>query len=125
MCLDGNVSSVNIQQMTGYAFCRKQNDSYIPCYYNHYKYEKGVRYAAEDLEAEFGGFDGGFYFFKNKKDMLHVKQCIERMNKIVGVQMNLVGVLARFEGVFEKGTYAGYVAYRAQYRTILEEVWRK
>jgi hypothetical protein len=136
MCLHLPKERVKIKKKIGYACTTKIIDwddkhKYVPIYFPDFRYELGIRYVANrgyqgndviDKRSE----NGGFYFFHSKasaKKFLLNKNYLKNRDSIYRVKKLVVKCL--FEDVFEKGKWDGHVAYRAKFRTILEDVSRR
>jgi hypothetical protein len=138
MCLEGEMRQVLIPKKIGYAFSLKTTKGeYIPVYKSlfcddlaqDYYYKK-----AERSEAKACDDGGGFHFFYSKQAMKHWVEVIgqnrlrERADLsgaffgLGGGLVRIVGLRCLFEDVFEEGKWGSHKAYRAKYRTILEEV---
>ena len=129
MCLQLPKERVKIKKKIGYACTTKIIDwddkhKYVPIYFPDFRYELGIRYEANrgyqgNDVIDKRSTDGGFYFFHSKasaKKFLHKYL----RGSIYGVKSLVVKCI--FEDVFEKGKWNDHVAYRAKFRTIIEEV---
>jgi hypothetical protein len=128
VCFDtGSEKRVDIDKMVGYAvatrFLSGKTIWYCPIYFTSYSYKRGEKaratyYSCTDEErlVRKNSKYGGFYFFPT----------IKSAEKLKGMEgeygFDYVILRCAFKEVFEKGLWYEIVAYRAKFRTILEEV---